>query len=95
MIKPLFHQTLKEVKQLLDSHGVFFWLVSGTLLGFIREGDFIEHDTDIDIAISLDDYYKHDIVSIFNLFAAIITLSLVVFSISLIPNSRLNSLFNK
>ena len=65
MNKEKFHKTLKDVKELLDANGVFFWLVSGTLLGFIREGDFIEHDTDIDIAISLDDYYKHDIPSIF------------------------------
>lgn len=40
---------LREVKDILDGLGVQFWLKSGTLLGAIREGKFIEWDYDIDL----------------------------------------------
>lgn len=42
-------KALKEVKEVLDSHGITFWLDLGTLLGAIREGQFIEWDSDIDL----------------------------------------------
>lgn len=40
---------LMKAKQLLDKHGITFWLHYGTLLGAIREHSFISHDYDVDI----------------------------------------------
>lgn len=49
---------------LLESLGVVYWPDAGTLLGFIREGWFIEHDTDIDVSSSS----KHLAPAVKNLF---------------------------
>ena len=38
---------LIEVTDTLDSTGNVYWLSDGTLLGLVREGDFIAHDDDI------------------------------------------------
>ena len=43
-------QTLSEVKDIFDEHGIDFWLDFGVLLGSIREKRFIPWDKDIDIA---------------------------------------------
>jgi len=43
-------EVLKEVKDILDSHGIKFWLNYGTLLGAIQKGKFFEWDIDIDIS---------------------------------------------
>lgn len=42
---------LFKTKNLLDSKGLRFFLVYGTLLGAVRERDFIKGDEDIDIAV--------------------------------------------
>ena len=42
-------ENLLEAKSILDTLGVQFWLTCGTLLGYYREGTFIEHDNDIDL----------------------------------------------
>lgn len=42
---------LTEAKTILDNLAIPFNVCSGTALGFRREGGFIEHDYDIDIAI--------------------------------------------
>jgi fukutin len=44
-------QNLKEIKDACDKHNVPFWLSGGTLLGFCRNGNFLDHDTDIDIGV--------------------------------------------
>lgn len=48
------HDSAKELlftaKNLLDDKGINFFLIYGTLLGAIREHDFIAHDYDVDIA---------------------------------------------
>ena len=44
-------QALLDLKKLLDSAGIEFFLRSGTLLGCVREADFLEHDKDIDIGV--------------------------------------------
>jgi len=51
-------EALSKAKDALDSINAFFWLDFGTLLGAIREGDFIKHDLDVDIAMKLCDYSK-------------------------------------
>lgn len=42
---------LMRCKTILDKENIEFFLVQGTLLGCIREQNFISHDCDIDIAI--------------------------------------------
>lgn len=49
-------EVLLRAKEALDGVGVFFWLDFGTLLGAVREGGFISHDTDLDISVFLSDY---------------------------------------
>ncbi len=41
---------LKEIKEVLDTAGVRYWLDMGTLLGVIRDGKLIDYDTDIDLS---------------------------------------------
>jgi len=40
---------LRKVKEVLDKHGVFYWLGGGALLGAVREGKFIPWDFDVDL----------------------------------------------
>ena len=42
---------LKNVKEMLDSHDIEFWLDTGTLLGAVRNDRFIPWDDDIDLRI--------------------------------------------
>ncbi len=49
--RKLARQALLDLKQVLDSAGVEFFLRSGTLLGCMREGNFLEHDKDVDIGV--------------------------------------------
>ena len=42
---------LETVVSVFEKYGVRAILVYGALLGFMRDGDFIEHDDDIDLAI--------------------------------------------
>jgi fukutin len=46
-------KTLIKGCQLLEELEFKYWLSSGTLLGFYREGDFIPTDTDIDVGVHL------------------------------------------
>jgi phosphorylcholine metabolism protein LicD len=41
---------LKDMKMVLDTHKIVFWLEHGTLLGAIRKGKMIEGDYDVDFA---------------------------------------------
>ncbi|MDC0249428.1 LicD family protein [Flavobacteriales bacterium] len=43
------------VKKVLDKNKVKFGLMFGTLLGAVREGNFIEHDEDIDLFVLEED----------------------------------------
>ncbi|WP_368169343.1 tetratricopeptide repeat protein [Aeromonas sp. R4-3] len=47
-------RALLDIKMLLDSHRIEFFLVSGTLLGCIREGRILLHDKDADIGVWSD-----------------------------------------
>ncbi|KAK7199741.1 LicD family [Novymonas esmeraldas] len=50
-----FQTALLAMQELLDRHGIRFFLACGTALGARREGCFIPHDEDIDLGIFYDD----------------------------------------
>lgn len=54
---------LKDIKNVLSKAGIPFWLEFGTLLGAIREKDFIAHDLDIDIGMPMS-YHTQELVNI-------------------------------
>ena len=43
-------------KSALDSLSINYWLTDGTLLGFIREGNFIPHDNDMDLGVHINQH---------------------------------------
>lgn len=51
-------ENLLLVRDVLNNKGVSFMLIAGTLLGAVREKDFIAHDEDIDIAFIEEDKQK-------------------------------------
>ena len=54
--KDAAYENLKLAQQCLNKLNVPFFLSSGTLLGFYRGGDFIDHDEDIDLGVFIDDF---------------------------------------
>ena len=52
------NENLQLLKKILDKNGVTFLLFYGTLLGCVREHDFITHDEDIDLAMLDEDRQK-------------------------------------
>lgn len=53
---------LLEVKKVLDKADIPFWVDFGTLLGFYRQGDFLETDPDIDLGVKRE--YQEDVIEI-------------------------------
>ncbi len=53
--KEIATDNLLLLKNFLYKNGIFFQLTAGTLLGAIRESDFISHDEDIDLAFNDND----------------------------------------
>ena len=49
---------LETVTNIFKENNITTWLDCGTLLGVIREKDFLGHDTDVDISSFEDDYDK-------------------------------------
>jgi hypothetical protein len=49
-------RNLADAGAILTSLGITFWLTDGTLLGYFREGDIIEHDIDVDLGLYIYDY---------------------------------------
>lgn len=49
-------ENLEEVNRVLSALSVAHWIDCGTLLGAMREGDFLVHDTDIDIGVQTDQH---------------------------------------
>lgn len=49
---------LKSAQLIFKNMGIKSWITDGTLLGKYREGNFIGHDTDIDIGCFISDYSK-------------------------------------
>lgn len=50
MNKKKMYIILRKIISFFEEKDITYWLDSGTLLGFAREGDFIEWDNDIDIS---------------------------------------------
>jgi len=59
-------KNLSDFKKVMDKHGIIFGLWFGTLLGAVREKNFIEYDEDIDIFI-LDEDRKKVLNALFDL----------------------------
>lgn len=55
-------KNLLDIKDILDKNGIGFGLIYGTLLGAIRENNFIEHDEDIDLSMLEEN--KEDLLAI-------------------------------
>lgn len=51
-------RNLKDVNEVLEEIGATYWIDCGTLLGAIREGDFLEHDTDIDFGVWTTEHHE-------------------------------------
>ena len=47
---------LNQIQKVFEELGISYWLEFGTLLGAVREGDFIGGDSDIDLGAYLDEY---------------------------------------
>ena len=47
--KIIARENLLLFKDIVSKHHIPFGLIAGTLLGAIREHDFIEHDEDVDL----------------------------------------------
>lgn len=56
--KEISKNNLLEVKRIFDKENLFFGLIYGTLLGAIRENDFLDHDEDIDLYVLGEDEEK-------------------------------------
>jgi tetratricopeptide (TPR) repeat protein len=42
---------LRDLAEVMNSRGLKYFLVSGTLLGYVREGQLLSHDKDIDVGL--------------------------------------------
>ena len=51
-------EILTDIAALCERHGLRYWLYCGTLLGAVRENDFIPWDDDVDLAMPARDYRK-------------------------------------
>lgn len=51
-------QLMGIITEVFDRHNIFFMPMWGTLLGIIRNGDFIDHDDDIDLMMLHEDEDK-------------------------------------
>lgn len=49
-------KNLVEAREILEKLGIRYWLTDGTLLGFYRNGDFIDHDEDLDMGADIGSY---------------------------------------
>lgn len=53
---------ITDIKEVFDKNKFDFWLIGGTLLGAVRDHDFILWDDDIDVAVYREDFLnKYDI----------------------------------
>lgn len=60
-------ESLLHFKSILDQEGIPFFLVSGTLLGCVRDRQILSHDKDLDVGIWNEDISLEQLVKIFQL----------------------------
>jgi hypothetical protein len=60
--KDICKKNLFDVKEVLESNHVDYWLMYGTLLGAVRDKDFIEYDSDTDIGLWHESIETFDVV---------------------------------
>lgn len=56
MDKEIATRNLKDTADALSNIGVRHFITDGTLLGYVRENDFIKHDQDIDFGVFKEDF---------------------------------------
>ena len=55
--KKICCENLLLFKKIMDKNKIPFGIIFGTLLGAIREGDFISHDEDVDVFVYYNSFY--------------------------------------
>lgn len=50
----LWAEALGALSSVLRSMGLIWWISNGTLLGLIREGNFLHHDDDVDVTLEVE-----------------------------------------
>lgn len=56
MDKKIALENLKDIRDVLNELGIRYFLIDGTLLGLIRDNDFIRFDLDTDIGVRFEDF---------------------------------------
>ena len=70
-----FQKTLEDMAEILDRYDVEYFLFGGTALGCHREGKFIQHDHDIDLAVFKQKGYLKKIIQIVKRYPETFTLA--------------------
>ena len=60
-------EVIADVKDAFDEAGIPFFLCAGTVLGIVREGKPMEHDSDIDVGVWEDDWDPDKFAEVFTL----------------------------
>jgi predicted nucleotidyltransferase len=58
MSKAVAYKNLRDFIHVMNIHDIRYVLIFGTLLGVIRQNDFIDHDSDVDVLCFREDYRK-------------------------------------
>ena len=58
MNKTVMACNMRDFKRIMDANGIKFFLIFGTLLGAVRDKDYIDWDTDVDTGCYYEDYEK-------------------------------------
>lgn len=54
--KKICYELMNEVRDIMNKHGIKFWLSEGTALGVFRDGDLISCDDDVDFSYPISYY---------------------------------------
>jgi hypothetical protein len=58
IVRNCLQKLLRTVLEIFERHNIRYTMIYGTLLGAVRDGDFIKYDDDIDLAIHKDDWQR-------------------------------------
>ncbi len=61
MDKNIAKENIIALKNIFEQHQIKYWLCFGTLLGAVRENNFIEHDVDTDIGVEFNEISKLEV----------------------------------